>query len=640
MSLREQGIRGQPNSRRALFGVVPCALALILMFAAPASAATYDTRVASNDGSGEPEIAVNPLDSSNLVVAHVHGVSYSHDAGRHWHAASNPPTGGDPAVVADGSGRFYATYIAEQNGIRVYVSRDGGRTWSGAGDPLHGPDLPIAPGSMQVNSEGPVYMGPWALVACDREFLAADQRTGTLYASCADHGDASGGESGQAWELNFLACRANGFSSSILTSCGRRYISVSHDHGQTWTGWFPEDSADYPGGYTGAFAGVPKAARGVLAAAYVAGRASGSNCSPCAVFETSRNAGRTWSRHLIPAEPSIYSFSLSNPTGPNSAGQHVGNDSQNVWFEPYLAADPSNAGRFAVMLLDKDRTHLLVFVTRNSGASWSRPARLAGGQPGFRDKPSLAYAPDGSLGVVWKSAYPARSYSFDVWAAVAPHGDTHFRRPVRLNDATSPMQPCGVGMHGEAYTCDELDWTVMDNSNLHSAWGDARGGENPWYGRYAYPSIARTSCLARRSPIGPRNIGRVRLGYTRAKALHRIAVHPIRLGRYAYTWCVKRSRGRVRAVFSRGYSTGRARLVITTARGHGMRGVHPGVRSRLLRQRFPRARRVARGVYRASRSSRRIFGTRRGRVRFVGVANRRLLRSRRGLRGYLRRAGL
>jgi hypothetical protein len=244
--------------------------------------------------------------------------------------------------------------------------------------------------------------------------------------------------------------------------------------------------------YTGAFAGIPTAARRVLATAYVASRAKGSSCGPCAVFETSPGGGQTWSRHLIPAQPSIYSFFLSNPTGPNPpVANQIGNDSQNVWFEPYVAADPSHAGHYAVMLLDKDRTHLLVFVTHNSGASWSGPAPMGDGQPGFRDKPAIAFAPDGSLGVTWKSAYPDRGYSFDVWAAVAPRGDTRFLLPVRLNDATSPAQPCGTGLHGEAYTCDELDWTVLSDSYLYSVWGDGRGGENPWFGRSGYVAVAR-----------------------------------------------------------------------------------------------------------------------------------------------------
>jgi hypothetical protein len=59
-----------------------------------------------------------------------------------------------------------------------------------------------------------------------------------------------------------------------------------------------------------------------------------------------------------------------------------------------------------------------------------------------------------------------------------------------------------------------------------------------------------------------------------------------------------------------------------------------------LRRRFPRERRLGRGLFRAGPRSRRIFGTRRGRVRFVAVAERRLLRNRRTLRRYLRRAGL
>src|SRR5436190_12586470 len=87
--------------------LVAGAFALMLVLAAPVSAARHDTRVAADDGSGEPEIAVNPLDPSNLVVAHMHGVSFSEDGGRTWHAASFPGSGGDPAVVADGSGRFY-----------------------------------------------------------------------------------------------------------------------------------------------------------------------------------------------------------------------------------------------------------------------------------------------------------------------------------------------------------------------------------------------------------------------------------------------------------------------------------------------------------------------------------------------------
>jgi hypothetical protein len=55
---------------------------------------------------------------------------------------------------------------------------------------------------------------------------------------------------------------------------------------------------------------------------------------------------------------------------------------------------------------------------------------------------------------------------------------------------------------------------------------------------------------------------------------------------------------------------------------------------------FPRRVRIARGLYRASPGSRRLFGTRGRKVRFVAVANRRLIAKPRALRRYLRLAGL
>jgi beta-glucosidase len=149
---------------------------------------------------------------------------------------------------------------------------------------------------------------------------------------------------------------------------------------------------------------------------------------------------------------------------------------------------------------------------------------------------------------------------------------------------------------------------------------------------------APRSCLSRRSPIGPRNIGRIRLGLTRSRLASRIG--PSRRGRLVTRWCVKRSRGRVSAVFGSRSSRSRALLVVTTARGHGNRRVRVGSSARALRRSYPRLRRVSRGVYRANPSSPRLFGVRRGRVRFIAVAGKRLLRSPRSLRRTIARAGL
>jgi hypothetical protein len=146
-------------------------------------------------------------------------------------------------------------------------------------------------------------------------------------------------------------------------------------------------------------------------------------------------------------------------------------------------------------------------------------------------------------------------------------------------------------------------------------------------------------CLARRSPVGPRGIGRIRLGRTRHR-LQRLRVQPRRRTRRTFRYCVKRSRGRVVAVFSSRSRRGRVRLVTSTARRYRLRRVGPGAPSRRLGRAFPHRRRIGRRLYRASPRSRRLFGTRRGKVRFVAVADRRLLRRPKALRRYLRLAGL
>ncbi len=81
------------------------------------------------------------------------------------------------------------------------------------------------------------------------------------------------------------------------------------------------------------------------------------------------------------------------------------------------------------------------------------------------------------------------------------------------------------------------------------------------------------SCLARRSPIGPRNVGRVRLGYRRAR-LRAVPVQPVRIAPRSFRYCVKGSSGRVTAVFS----TPRARRA---RRHHSARARQPPPAPRL-----------------------------------------------------------
>jgi hypothetical protein len=147
-------------------------------------------------------------------------------------------------------------------------------------------------------------------------------------------------------------------------------------------------------------------------------------------------------------------------------------------------------------------------------------------------------------------------------------------------------------------------------------------------------SSAGTGCLARRAPIGPRNIGRVRLGMSRRALLRRVPA-PRRRTKHSWRWCVKGGKGTVSAVFDR---HGRVTFVETTAPHHGNRSIHPGTRVRALRRAYPRGRAIGRSLLRANRRSPRLFGIRKGRVRYVAVTSRRTIARRRTLRKYLRYA--
>ena len=227
---------------------------------------------------------------------------------------------------------------------------------------------------------------------------------------------------------------------------------------------------------------------------------------------------------------------------------------------------------------------------------------------------------------------------FDIRNPEAPREIAYYNAPVRprtipgIGIVPDPSNwamssPSFVPERGEIWYSDGLSgFYAVRLTNGVQALAEGGGGGTG----------AARRCLARRSPIGPRNIGRVRIGFTRAR-LGRLAVLPVRKTRRAYHYCVKRSSRRVTAVFSR---RGRVALVTTTARAHGNRGVRPGSRGRSVRRAYSRRKRIGPALFRANPRSPRLIGVRAGRVRFIAVANRELPRRPRALRRHLRLAGL
>jgi hypothetical protein len=150
--------------------------------------------------------------------------------------------------------------------------------------------------------------------------------------------------------------------------------------------------------------------------------------------------------------------------------------------------------------------------------------------------------------------------------------------------------------------------------------------------RFADPG----SCLARRSSIGRRNIGRLGVGLTRRRLLLQ-APAPRRRTSRSWRWCIKGGRGSVRAAFTPG---GKVRLLVSTGPRHGNRGVRPGSATTRLARAYPRRLALGRGLFMAGARSTRIVAVRGGKVRFTGVASRRLIADPAALRRYLRLAGL
>ncbi len=213
-----------------------------------------------------------------------------------------------------------------------------------------------------------------------------------------------------------------------------------------------------------------------------------------------------------------------------------------------------------------------------------------------------------------RSDYGSLSFSDDQWAQlqrVFPRGVCDFSKPSQDRVKTQTWQ----------------------------TYQDANG--KVVYGGRPLASVRSQAfgCISRHSPIGPRNIGRVRIGLSRRRLARRLRgpQGPTTRTKRSWRWCVRYSSGSVRAAFTR---RGRVALVATTSARHGNRRVRPGRRAAALRSAYPRRRRIARGLFQASPGSPRLIGVRGGRVRYIAVVSRGLLRNRRALEGYLRLAGV
>lgn len=325
----------------------------------------------------------------------------------------NQPTSPLP-LVAPGTLPQVSSYQPGQGSADVVIrSEDGGETWS------HPPVDAIAnrgeaakryaPGSNpSKGGEG----------TCDRPYVTVDQSDGTVYVV------------GTADVIQF-----NGSPDF------RSWVTASTDKARTFGTVYPVDSADWK---QTAGAATIAAVGGRLVVAYLGNDPEGASG---VVVETSRDHGRTFSRHFLSA--------TAPSSGPSVLGVNV-------------AADPSHPGTLAVMVPTTAERGVTVWRTRDYGRVWSKGTVVQVGT----SRPWLAYSPHGTLGVLGRDVHSDGSQ--DVYAAFSLAGKG-FGAPLRLNRTTAPATPPGT-----LTLYDDTSDLFLTDTRAWAAWGDwRRSAKNP-----------------------------------------------------------------------------------------------------------------------------------------------------------------
>ena len=437
--------------------------------------------------SGEPEIAINPINPTNpnnLFIDHA--------------TFPVPATGGLPPLVSP----------APPHSCGGYVSMDRGLSWQPGYLPFTPQTNPFGPnetfpsecedGVAAFGPDGTLYAGGDTTIGaniagfqvpgqpCPPNSASSPETGGVCLQLPGDDPFARSTDGGKTWtQLPYpigsqgygldLAFGGSGFnyapgsghaidtydrpflvvdqstgivyisSQNILDH--ERFVTASTNKGDSWGPIYAVDSPTYP---QVGFGSNIAAQRGVIAVSYTADAAPGGCAATCLVFETSTNFGATWTRNIVP---------LVSAQNPPSA---------------FVAADPARDGHYALQVFDSTGTVNQIYTSRDFGASWQGPTNVT--EPGshVHFKPWLSFGPSGQLALVWRTWEGAPNVAttpYDVFVAVGRDQGTNgavFSNRIELG---SPAAPFGTGGGG-----DDFSQVQVDNQYVHVAWGDSRSG--------------------------------------------------------------------------------------------------------------------------------------------------------------------
>jgi hypothetical protein len=420
----------------------------------------------SNMTMGEPEIAVNPVKPNELYVdgaifpvplifngpspvPDTCGGWSSENGGLSWQPAPLPvPICEDGEAVFGPDGTLYAGGDVATSTAVVPCSTPGSIHVGPACILVQGydPVLRSTDGGhtwgAPVKVMGSTNIAPFPFApgsgspinTFDRPWLAVDQSTNTVYAvghNIADH---------------------------------EAFVTASTDEAQSFGTIYAADSPAFPSG--GLFGGTIAAAHGMLSVAYAATQAPGATC-PCVIFETSTDHGATFTRQVVPTV--------------NLASQPF----------PFVAADPTRKGHFALTVFDVTGTQNQIYTTDDSGKTWHGPTLVGEAPPNPRFKPWLTFGESGRLALVWRTwnGSPNTS-SYDVWLAVGRdegHQRAVFSEPFRVSSLAAPY-PTQYGGG------DDFSFVIATDKYVRVGWGDSRdvavgGGVQIWIARIPLESF-------------------------------------------------------------------------------------------------------------------------------------------------------
>ncbi len=402
---------------------------------------------------GEPNLAVNPNNSQNLVIA---WMSYSlvarqislrtkasFDGGKTWGVmnlqphASPTQHSADPTMVWHKDGMLSLCYVdyrerPDSGGIFLSQSTNGGVTWS---PPKKFIDI-------HETSDEPI----------DRPWLAVDN---------------SGGASDGTIYITSIAPKWNPLPNQA-------YLKISSDRGASWSELRLIEGSQYPvGSYLVSPMPYPTVASdGTLYIVYPSYDPT-KNIYPWYVLATSKDKGATFEYHRIVSPKPLGHDTLSK------LGAH-------------LEVNPIDGRHLNFTWIDNrfGDTDILSIHSNDGGQTWGNPLRVNDDPMGngvWQDLQWQCYSAKGDLVIVWRDrrngtgvGYEAAS---DIYFSVSHDDGKSFGKNVRLSDMTVPFHSI-LNQSGNDFL-----GAVFANDTLCVAWGDVRTGSlNIFFTRAALSS--------------------------------------------------------------------------------------------------------------------------------------------------------